>query len=237
MAPLSTAARRVALVGTLAVLFVLLFASPAAAHAELANINPANGAQLTRPPTEVKMTFTESVNLVGGGIRLVDAAGATVPTSDPTVDGHTVTWPMPADLPEGAYVVTWRVVSADGHPISGASSFGVGTAAAAAPGSATDAGGPSTVAIGSSAPWPVVIVRLFSYVAFALFAGVVGLCCGAHRKPAAIPLADPGPRRAPGRRGCRGRRHPGTGPVRGWGSDEPCLGHAAHPRDPGDPVW
>ena len=174
MAPLSTAARRVPLVGTLAVLFALLFAPPAAAHAELVNINPANGAQLTRPPTEVKMTFTESVNLVGGGIRLVDGVGATVPTSDPTVDGHTVTWPMPVGLSEGAYVVTWRVVSADGHPVSGASSFGVGTAAAAAPSSATDAGGPSTVAIGSSAPLPVVIVRLFSYVAFALFAGVVG---------------------------------------------------------------
>jgi copper transport protein len=174
MAPLSTAGRRGALVGTLAVLFVLLFASPAAAHADLVNITPANGAQLPRPPTEVKMTFTESVNLVGGGIRLVDAAGATVPTSDPTVDGHTVTWPMPAGLPKGAYIVTWRVVSADGHPVSGASSFGVGTAATAAPGSATDAGGPSAVAIGSSAPWPVVIVRLLSYVAFALFAGVVG---------------------------------------------------------------
>ena len=56
MAPLSTAARRVTHSATLAVLFVLLFASPAAAHAELVNITPANGAQLTRPPTEVQMT-------------------------------------------------------------------------------------------------------------------------------------------------------------------------------------
>jgi copper transport protein len=173
MASLSTAARRIGLVGTLAVLFALLFSSPAAAHAELVTITPANGAQLTKPPTEVKMTFTESVNLLVGGIRLVDGAGATVPTSDPTVDGHTVTWPMPADLPEGAYVVTWRVVSADGHPVSGASSFGVGIAAPAVPGSATDTGSPGRVAIGSTAPWPVVIVRLAGYVAFALFAGVV----------------------------------------------------------------
>jgi copper transport protein len=173
MALLSTTARRVALVGTLAVLFALLFASPAAAHAELVTITPANGAQLTRPPSEVKMTFTESVNLIDGGIRLVGGAGATMPTPDPTVDGRIVTWPMPADLPEGAYVVTWRVVSADGHPVSGASSFGVGTAAPAVPGSATDAASPGRVAIGSTAPWPVVIVRLAGYVAFALFAGVV----------------------------------------------------------------
>ena len=134
MATLSIAARRVGLVGALAVLFALLFASPAAAHADLRNITPANGAQLDRPPTAVQLTFTESVNLVDGGIRLVDGVGATVPTSDPTVEGHTVNWPMPADLPEGAYVVTWRVVSSDGHPISGASCFGVGTAAATVPG-------------------------------------------------------------------------------------------------------
>ncbi len=176
MATLSIAARRVGLVGALAVLFALLFASPAAAHADLRNITPANGAQLDRPPTAVQLTFTESVNLVDGGIRLVDGVGATVPTSDPTVDGHTVNWPMPADLPEGAYVVTWRVVSSDGHPISGASSFGVGTAAATVPGSGTGTGTAdttgSTVANGLTAPWPVVVMRLAGYIAFALFAGV-----------------------------------------------------------------
>jgi copper transport protein len=174
MAPLSIAARRVALLATLAVLGSLLLASPAAAHAELVDIAPANGAQLTRP-TEVRMTFTESVNLVDDGIRLVDHVGATVRTPDPTVDGRTVTWPMPADLPEGPYVVTWRVVSTDGHPISGAFSFGVGTAAAV-PGSATSTGTTgttvNTVASGSTAPWPVVVMRLAGYLAFALFAGV-----------------------------------------------------------------
>ena len=46
MAPLSIAVRRVALLATLAVLWSLLLASPAAAHAELVDIAPANGAQL-----------------------------------------------------------------------------------------------------------------------------------------------------------------------------------------------
>ena len=54
----------------------LLFATPAAAHAELVSITPANGAQLKTPPTQVQMTFTESVNLIDGGIRLIDEAGA-----------------------------------------------------------------------------------------------------------------------------------------------------------------
>jgi copper transport protein len=174
MAPLSIAVRRVALLATLAVFFALLLASPAAAHAELVNIAPANGAQLTRPPTEVRMTFTESVNLVEDGIRLVDHVGATVPTPRPTVDGRTVIWPMPTDLPEGPYVVTWRVVSSDGHPVSGAFSFGVGSAAAV-PGSATSTGASGTsvnTESGSTAPWPVIVIRLAGYLAFALVAGV-----------------------------------------------------------------
>ena len=79
MASLSIAARRVALLGTFGVLFALLFASPAAAHADLRNITPANGAQLDKPPTEVQLTFTESVNLVDGGIRLVDGVAPPCP--------------------------------------------------------------------------------------------------------------------------------------------------------------
>jgi hypothetical protein len=86
-----TTARRVIVSTLLAVLFGLLFASSAAAHAELTNITPASGAQLTRPPAEVRMTFTESVNLVAGGIRLIDDRGATVRTPNPTIAGHTST--------------------------------------------------------------------------------------------------------------------------------------------------
>jgi copper transport protein len=175
MAPLRTTARRVTLLATLAVLLSLLFATPAAAHAELLSTTPANGDQLTRPPSEIQMTFSESVNLVDDGIRLVGHVGATVPTPEPTVDAQTVTWPMPADLPEGPYIVTWRVVSSDGHPISGAFSFGIGTAAAAVPGSSTGADTPDTgggaAATTPTAPWPVVAIRMAGYVAFALFAG------------------------------------------------------------------
>ena len=173
---LSAAARRMALLGTLAVVFWTLLASPAAAHAELVSITPTNGAQLSAPPVQVQMTFTEPVHLINDGIRLVDDKGATVATPYPTVEGNTVSWRMPADLADGAYVVTWRVVSADGHPVSGASSFGVGSAAIAVPssvsgtGSANTSGG--TAAAGSIAPWPVIAVRFAGYVAFALFAGL-----------------------------------------------------------------
>jgi copper transport protein len=67
-------------------------------------------------------------------------------------------------------------VSSDGHPVSGAFSFGVGTATATAPGSATapetGATTDGTLAADSTAPWPVVVVRLAGYLAFALVVGV-----------------------------------------------------------------
>jgi copper transport protein len=107
------------------------------------------------------MRFTEAVNLIPGGIRLVDEAGASVRTSEPAVAGHTLTWRMPTDLAQGSYVVSWRVVSSDGHPVAGAFSFGIGTPALAVAGNT-----PTT-------PWTVVAARLAGYLGFALFAGVV----------------------------------------------------------------
>ena len=161
MTSISTSARRGILAALLAAVFGVLLASPASAHAELVSSTPANGAQVERAPATVEMRFTEAVNLIPGGVRLVDDKGATVRTSEPAVAGHTVAWRMPADLPAGSYVVSWRVVSSDGHPVAGAFSFGIGTPALAVAGNAP------------TAPRTVMVARLAGYLAFALFAGVV----------------------------------------------------------------
>lgn len=159
----------------LAAVFGLGLVTPASAHAELVRSTPANGARLETPPPEVRLRFTESVNLIEGGMRLVGPGGAPVRTAAPVSAGRTVTWPMPEDLPAGSYVVTWRVISSDGHPVSGAFSFGVGAAADVIPDSAT---GSSTGASVSTAPWPVLAARLAGYLAFAAFTGVVAFVLG-----------------------------------------------------------
>lgn len=166
MASLTRTVRRGTVSALLAAVFALLFASPASAHAELVASNPANGARLESPPHSIAMTFTESVTLVDGSVRLVDDAGATVPTDDPSVAGHTVTSPMPTDLRDGSYTVIWRVVSSDGHPVAGAFSFGIGTTPQQVTGSSAGTSG--------SAPWPVVAAQFVDYLAFALLLGVVG---------------------------------------------------------------
>jgi len=125
----SPARRRIAVTGVLAALFWLLAAAlpaPAFAHAELVATTPTDGQRLETPPREVVLEFTEQVRLVSGGVRLLNTAGQPVTTGAARVAGVRVTLPLPPNLPRGGYLVSWRVISSDTHPVAGAFGFGVG---------------------------------------------------------------------------------------------------------------
>ena len=121
---------RIVVVAVLAAALVAALAAPAAAHAELIRSDPAPGAVLQRSPAEIVLTFTESVEAQGGAIRVFDTDGERVDQGGADASGSTVRMPLP-DLGDGSYVVTWRVTSADAHPISGAFTFQVGQGAGA----------------------------------------------------------------------------------------------------------
>jgi copper transport protein len=117
----------------IALLVLLTVASPAAAHAALSSTEPAAGAALDEPPDEVAVTFTESVETDDDAIKVFDAGGSRLDTGDvQRPDSRTVVVALEG-IDEGGYVVTWQVVSADGHPISGAFTWRVGDAAAVDP--------------------------------------------------------------------------------------------------------
>jgi copper transport protein len=148
---------------------LLLPNAEAWAHAELVETNPANGTHLDTAPRTVVLRFTESVNPVRGGFSLLDGNGTTVAKpaahgvpGDPTRVGM----PVPASLGDGVYVVNWRVVSADSHPIHGAFVFSVGDARAAP---LADAGARS-----GSDSLVTVMFWLFRLLSFASLALVVG---------------------------------------------------------------
>jgi copper transport protein len=74
------------------------------------------------------MRFDDPVSINAASLQVLDRDGRRVdsrrpvqPAGDPT----TVTVDLPATLPAGGYAVVWQVVSADGHPIRGTSTFGV----------------------------------------------------------------------------------------------------------------
>ncbi|MGY1640152.1 copper resistance protein CopC [Geodermatophilus sp. SYSU D00703] len=101
-------------------------APPAAAHAELVSTDPGEGARLAEVPAEVTLTFSEGVSLGAGYARVLTSDGERADAGTAAVDGATLSVPLRTGLPDDGYLVTYRVVSADSHPISGAYSFVVG---------------------------------------------------------------------------------------------------------------
>lgn len=108
---------------------MLVAATPAAAHDELVASSPAAGAQLTDAPNEVTLTFSADVLTIGAAVIVVDGSGRDWVAGEPTVSSGTVTVPLDSGMPAAGYEIRWRVVSEDGHPISGLVPFTVGDAA------------------------------------------------------------------------------------------------------------
>ncbi|MFJ5534512.1 copper resistance protein CopC [Streptomyces sp. NPDC093261] len=109
-------------------LILLAGTGSASAHAALKGTDPADGSVLKSPPRAVTLTFSESVGLLDNSIRVLDPGNRRVHTGRPEhADGRSdtarVTLPR---LPDGTYIVAWRVVSADSHPVNGALTFSVG---------------------------------------------------------------------------------------------------------------
>ncbi|MGY1771648.1 copper resistance CopC/CopD family protein [Blastococcus sp. SYSU D00813] len=104
-------------------------APPASAHASLVSTDPGEGARLSAVPEQVSLEFTEGVSLGAGYLRVLDSGGERVDTGDARVDGSTVRVGLRDGLGDDGYLVTYRVISADSHPISGSFSFVVGDGA------------------------------------------------------------------------------------------------------------
>ena len=125
--------RRVLAVVALASGAVVAFATPAAAHATLRDTSPSNGAKLNAAPKQLTLRFSEGVAATSGSVRLFRSDGRTIVLASPShPDGARDA--IAVDVPklgDGAYVVTWRVVSEDSHPVQGAFTFTVGNAKAA----------------------------------------------------------------------------------------------------------
>ena len=101
----------------------------ASAHAILESSSPEPSALLASSPKEIRLDFDEQVEDSLGDIRIYDSEQREVSvkkTVRSSSDLSIVTAGVPT-LKNGVYVVVWRVVSADGHPISGAFPFEIGT--------------------------------------------------------------------------------------------------------------
>lgn len=114
----------------------VLAGGPAWAHAVLLESLPADGAALDKGPPAIVLRFNEPVAPVS--VRLLDATGADRAVAAPRAENNEIRLELP-DLPGGGYIVSWRVVSGDSHPIAGGSVFTVGDGSLPGPYTAPDA--------------------------------------------------------------------------------------------------
>jgi copper transport protein len=98
------------------------------AHAALLQTFPQASRTTNVAPTEVRLRYSEPVEPRFAIVSVTDAAGEQVTDGDPVAapgSPQTLVTPLKR-VPEGWYLVFWRVISADGHPVRGAFTFAVG---------------------------------------------------------------------------------------------------------------
>ena len=97
-----------------------LAVAPASAHSKLVSSSPVDGATLDLPPATVSFTFDEPLLPGTQTISINDENGNVIATESASPDGVTISVPWPAVASTGEFQVAYRVVSGDGHPVTGA---------------------------------------------------------------------------------------------------------------------
>ncbi len=163
---------RLGVVSTLAVIILIAMAAPAWAHAILNSADPPLDGVATQAPTQVSLTYSENVEVSFGAVRIYTCAGKRVTTGAPhhsPDSARTVLVSVPK-LDNGVYIVSWRVISADSHPVQGTYSFRVG------PGAAPSVNGCSAETTATSSK---TVGVLFGFARGGVFAGLALLIGGA----------------------------------------------------------
>lgn len=113
--------RRVLVTLSLATMCLIPQVSPSFAHAEMRYLNIIDGSQITRLPDNIVLTFNENVTGKEGSLQLLNSAGKILIRSG-KINSDVVTLKL-GKLKPDRYVIRWGAISADGHPIAGATSF------------------------------------------------------------------------------------------------------------------
>jgi copper transport protein len=108
-------------------------AAPAQAHAAMVAATPVPGTVVGTSPTEITVVFSEAVAVVTGKVQVLAPDGKRI-SGTARSSGNILHIPVRrADRPLGTYLVSYRVISADSHPVAGAFTFSVGAPSAVAP--------------------------------------------------------------------------------------------------------
>ena len=191
-----SAGRRIAKAAALTVAVCLIGPVTSAwAHAQLEGTVPAQGALLQATPKFVEFKFSEDVEANFGALRTFGPGGQRVDEGGvfhPRGEGNRIAVNLAAGSGTGAYTAVYRVISADGHPVSGGVVFYVGSRKTAPTESVAQLSKiPPT---GTAVDATIGIARFLQFLAVALGAGAALFHLLVSRR-ALVGTADAGARR------------------------------------------
>jgi copper transport protein len=153
------------------------------AHAQLVSSSPARDAVVKTQPRVVVFHFNESVEGKFGAVKVFDAQAGRVDDGDtrhPDRNGSALETGLKGRLPQGSYTATYRVISADGHPVEGGVVFSVGKAGASSAKTIDELIGTSKA--GPLTRIPFGLVRTLDYLATALAIGLLAFLLWCWRR-------------------------------------------------------
>jgi copper transport protein len=121
--------RRTGAAALVVALAALAAPASAFAHAALLRTNPSASVTVNKPPKQIEMTFSEAVEPRFATVSVTDPDANQETSGRPArseSNPDTLITPLKPNLPQGWYLVYWRVISADGHPVKGAFTFAIG---------------------------------------------------------------------------------------------------------------
>ena len=193
-----------AALGSVLLALGILIAGPAPlalAHTELILSTPEDGSRIATVPDEVELTFSEDLLPETVVVSVEDSAGMVVRVLELEVDGSDVVVAWPPGLSGTDYTVNYRVVSQDGHPVSGSLAFTVdsppvATEASASPASVDPAAADAVDSVesagsGSAAPIAAIAAGLGVGIAVGFLFWIT------RRRGRAGETRDPGPDTTP----------------------------------------
>jgi methionine-rich copper-binding protein CopC len=112
-----------------AAVLLLSYATPVPGHAIVIESSPKSGEVLSRTPTEVSLRFNSRIEKALSRVTVTGPGNDPLPLPQATLNSgpDRLVVPLPS-LEPGAYLIRWRVLSADGHVTQGAFRFAVAPA-------------------------------------------------------------------------------------------------------------
>ena len=152
--------RRLATIAAVAVVAVFVLPAAAQAHSFLIRSQPEAGARLAKAPAAMQLYFSEAFVRGSERVTLRRPDGEQIKLATATSQGAMIAQSLPRNL-RGVFIVSWRVLSDDGHISLGEFAFAAGSAAAL----------PTTSNSGAGTSWSEVAASWLVFVGLALALG------------------------------------------------------------------